>query len=317
MRVKVKTPARLHFGILNPADDYGRKYGSVGLVVKGLGFELEVKESETLEVNGPSESVEKAKGIVQNISQFYDLTSSVQIDMIQTIPPHVGLGSTTQLTLGLGKAITTIYGIDTPVRELAKKMGRGRYSGIGTYGFENGGFIVEGGGTEKEFPPLVIRHDFPEEWAFVVAIPSAERGPEEEGEEKYFEGLELEQNIPEKICYQLVLEMLPSLVERNIVDFGVSLTKIDKIVGQAFSPKQGGIFRGSPVSKTRDYLLKKGAYGVGQSSWGPAVYGLVENFERAEILRDEVADFLQGEGLLGSVFVVEPDNRGAEVFVKG
>ena len=57
-------------------------------------------------------------------------------------------------------------------------------------------------------------------------------------------------------------------------------------------------------------MKKCGAYGVGQSSWGPAVYGVVQGEEKAKKIRAELEAFLQDRDG-GQVFVANADNRGA------
>ena len=53
-----------------------------------------------------------------------------------------------------------------------------------------------------------------------------------------------------------------------------------------------------------------GAYGVGQSSWGPAIYGLVEGKKQANNLESAVKSFLQDNGG-GRVFIAGANNQGA------
>lgn len=274
---------------------------------------MEVERGDSLNIDAPRELGERIEKITSNLSGIYDISQDVEIRVLQYIKSHVGLGSTTQLTLGLGKALTNLFEKDFSSVELAEKVGRGRFSGVGTYAFERGGFIGEGGISGGRFPPLIFRHEFPEKWRFVVAIPDIERGPEEEGEEEYFEGLESRERIPEKVCFSLVTKMLPAILNENIESFGEALTEIDELVGKAFSPKQGGVFRGDAVSDVRNYLKEAGAYGVGQSSWGPAVYGLTEGSDQATELKAKVSDYLEDKELLDEVMVVYPDNAGAEV----
>lgn len=286
------------------------------MAVSGAGFRMEVEDGDSLNIDAPQELEERIEKITKDLSRIYDITPDVEIRVLQHIESHVGLGSTTQLTLGLGRALTTLFEKDISSVEIAREVGRGRFSGVGTYAFERGGFIGEGGVSGEEFPPLIFRHEFPERWRFVVAIPDVERGPEEEGEEEYFEGLEPEGRISENVCFSLVMKMLPALLNENIEKFGEALTEIDELVGRAFSPKQGGVFRGDAVSGVRDYLKEAGAYGVGQSSWGPAVYGLAEGSDQATELEAKVRGYLEERGLLDEVMVVNPDNTGAEVKVR-
>jgi predicted sugar kinase len=57
-------------------------------------------------------------------------------------------------------------------------------------------------------------------------------------------------------------------------EFGAALTELQRLVGDSFAPVQRGTFhpRAAPLV---DALLRLGAAGAGQSSWGPAVYGIV------------------------------------------
>ncbi len=62
-------------------------------------------------------------------------------------------------------------------------------------------------------------------------------------------------------------------------------------------------------------LLQSGAHGAGQSSWGPALYGLVEEKE-AMAVADHMRSFLTENEIKGVVFVSRCTNKGASVDVK-
>lgn len=316
LKVSVRTPTRLHFGVLDPTGESDRRYGGIGVAVKGAGFRIEVEKNDSLEIDAPQEHEKRIERIAEDLSQIYDIPFGVRVRITQDIRSHVGLGSTTQLTLGLGKALTTLFEKKVSVIDLAKNLGRGKRSGVGTYAFQRGGFVVDGGGYKEKFPPLIFRHEIPEKWCFVVAVPDIGRGPEEEGEGKYFEGLESKSGISREVCFTLVMKLLPALMDQDIETFGEASTEIDMFVGKAFSPKQGGTFRGDEVSRTRNYLLENGAFGAGQSSWGPAVYGLTESYDQATDLKARVREYLKERSLLNEVMVVQPDNRGAEIKVE-
>ena len=105
------------------------------------------------------------------------------------------------------------------------------------------------------------------------------------------------------------LALLPALVERDLGEFGAALTRVQRLVGEAFAAVQGGTFHPQAEALV-DALLRLGAAGAGQSSWGPAVYGLVgseqEGRELVRRLRPEL-------GAGGWAQVVSFDNRGARV----
>jgi beta-ribofuranosylaminobenzene 5'-phosphate synthase len=105
---------------------------------------------------------------------------------------------------------------------------------------------------------------------------------------------------------QLVLtSLLPALVERDLAEFGAALTRVQELVGDAFAPVQGGRFH-PQAGPLVEALLRGGAAGAGQSSWGPAVYGVVAS----EAAGRELARRIEGAG---RVEVVPFSNRGARV----
>jgi len=53
------------------------------------------------------------------------------------------------------------------------------------------------------------------------------------------------------------------------------LTQIQEMTGRWFSLVQGGTFAPGPSESLVRQMREWGAAGVGQSSWGPAVYGVL------------------------------------------
>jgi predicted sugar kinase len=84
------------------------------------------------------------------------------------------------------------------------------------------------------------------------------------------------------------------------------------MVGDCFSSVQGGRFANPISEKTVEYMISRGAAGIGQSSWGPAVYGLVEGKARARKLLQDVSKKLEVLGG-GDAFLVQACNRGARI----
>lgn len=317
LSIHIKTPSRLHFGIIDLSRSLGRSYGSVGLAIEGPGYEILAEKSEELVILGPEKDAERAKKIAEKVMQIYNIPHQVKIDILESIPMHVGLGSTTQLTMAVVTAITKLYGVKASSVELAERMGRGKNSGVGAYAFMKGGFIVDGGIKEGRFPPLISRYDFPEEWHFVIATPEIGRGLDEKTEERLFNQITASTDIARRICHSLVMKMLPSIVEHDVESFGQVLTEVQKLVGGAFSSYQGGVFGSQVASDIVNRMLGGGAYGAGQSSWGPTVYGLVEGKAQAEELRERILEFLKGKNYKASLRVVRSNNKGAKVEIEG
>jgi beta-ribofuranosylaminobenzene 5'-phosphate synthase len=105
------------------------------------------------------------------------------------------------------------------------------------------------------------------------------------------------------------------LVEKDIANFGRALTSIQCMVGDCFASVQGGRFANPISEKLVDFMLGRGAAGIGQSSWGPTVYGLVEGSKKARHLAKEAQAFLDDLGG-GQIYCVQPQNRGVTIRTK-
>ena len=111
------------------------------------------------------------------------------------------------------------------------------------------------------------------------------------------------------------IEMIASVSSRYDIDrFGEALTKIQILVGDAFAPTQGGRFASSEVADCVKAMLDAGAKGAGQSSWGPACYGLVRGTKAAGKVKKAALEKLDGESR-GPVFISSVNNQGALITV--
>jgi beta-ribofuranosylaminobenzene 5'-phosphate synthase len=92
----------------------------------------------------------------------------------------------------------------------------------------------------------------------------------------------------------------------DIDEFGVGLSEIQRAIGEIFAGQQGGVFHPA-ATPVVDALRALGVGAVGQSSWGPTVYGIVDGPERAA----EVARELAETAPTAEVMVVDFDRHGA------
>ncbi|AFL94542.1 GHMP kinase 1 [Thermococcus cleftensis] len=304
----IRTPRRLHLGLIDPAATFGRRFGSLGLALEG-GYEVKIIESDSLEIVAEGEDRKTIEFAVKRMNSAYETGVNYLVEVRKAIPRHVGLGSTTQLSLAVGTAIARLNNINVPIEELAKVLGRGRNGGAGIYSFAYGGFVMDGG-VRDGIPPLILRTDFPEEWAFLLIIPELKPGLDEEEEKPVMASLAGRTDVAREISHRILLGLLPALKERDVKTFGEHLSAIQRLVGKHFEPYQGGEFR-EDVKLVLDFLAEK-TYGHGQSSWGPTVYGLIlrSDFER---LSAEARDYLREHGIKAKVELGLPNNAGAEI----
>lgn len=316
MQITVKSVCRLHLGFLDLRGDLGRSYGSIGVALRIPRTIVTADRAEHLIIENGNRN--RIMALVERFSQHYRVQPKVRIRLLDTIPEHSGLGSGTQLALAVATVLAMLYDIEADPYGISSIMGRGKRSGVGIAGFESGGFIIDSGRKSaspdgfEALPKVIFRHDFPADWCFVLAIPERTKGLSGGEEDQAMSHLKPSRKISEEICRLTQIKLLPSLIDRDIVEFGEALTEIDIRNGMFFEGVQGGIYRGQRSSNLLQCMLDCGAYGGGQSSWGPTIYGLVE-IVKAQHVADKVRDFFIEQGMSGKVLVSHGSNKGAEI----
>lgn len=310
--VFVEASARLHFGVLDLRGSLGRRFGGLGASVPQPSLLLEVSAAERITAGG--EDGERAAEFASRFLSYHGLPGGARLTVHRAIPAHSGLGSGTQLGLAVARALAALHGLPSEPGELARAVSRGERSAIGTWTFAVGGFIVEGGRRvgSVEIAPLLVRLPMPAEWRCVVAVPRGDPGLSGEAEAAAFRRLAPppEPEV-ERVSHLVLMQLLPALVERDLAGFGAALTAIQRITGAWFALEQGGVFAPGPTSRVIARMSEWGAAGVGQSSWGPAVYGLVATETEGQDLAGRVRDLL-GSG--GQVFEGGFANSGARLW---
>ena len=324
MTVTVGAPARLHFGFIDLTGSLGRIFGSIGVAIDEPKVILEAKPANRVSVSGDESG--RAEALARRFLRYYNLRHGVHISIKEAIPTHVGLGSGTQLALSVAAALARLFSIEAEVRELAAVMGRGDRSGIGVGAFERGGFIMDAGRRMRAtdsasgpdlIPPTIVRHPFPEEWTFVVVIPHVGRGLSGKAEDRAFRRIAAcPAGGASRLSRIVLTQMLPALIERDPIIFGRSLTSVQRIVGNWFRPVQGGTFATPQGAAVARMMARAGALGIGQSSWGPAVYGLVADQVQAEAIKHRLRETVLGK-IEASIFLASACNHGGEISLEG
>ncbi len=310
--VRVVAPARLHLGMLDASGEGARRFGGLGVGVCRPAVVLTAQTAGELTAAGPD--ADRALAVAERCrAALGPGAPAARLEVVEAIPPHVGLGSGTKLALAVAAALARLAGQTPDPAAMARMAGRGARSAVGLWTFAGGGFVVEGGrrrGSDDP-APLLARHPMPAEWRCVLAIPAAEPGLSGGAEEEAFADLRPDPERSALIAQIVLTALLPALVERDLAEFGAALTRLQRLVGDAFASAQGGTFhpRAAPLV---DALLRHGAAGAGQTSWGPAVYGVVGSEAAGRALADRLGAEIGAGGL---VDVVPFDDEGARVEV--
>lgn len=308
--IVVTAPARLHFGMLDPVGLGARRFGGFGVGVQWPRVVVGVSPHTGSTVVVSGDEAERAATFAQRARAAFGLRAGVEVTVYEAIPPHAGLGSGTKLGLAIARGVAELAGIAPPQEQLAAASGRGARSSVGSWTFAAPGLVVEAGVLgDGWLSPLVARYPMPEPWRCVLALPLGAEGLSGDAEERFFCRLHARAETEPAVSRLLLTALLPGLLVADIAEFGDALTRIQREIGGLFSTAQGGVFhpRAAPLV---DALQSLGVGAVGQSSWGPSVYGIVDSPARAA----EVAGALRASaGEDTDVRVVDFDRRGAGV----
>ncbi|OPX64137.1 MULTISPECIES: beta-ribofuranosylaminobenzene 5'-phosphate synthase [unclassified Methanoregula] len=326
-RVIVRTPSRIHVTLIDLHGGSGRVDGGIGITLDEPGVLLEAELAPALSVSGGDPAVQdRVRGIVMDVLRKLGAGGNVAITIRSFYPSHVGLGSGSQLALAVARAIAELHGRHLPVKELAKIVGRGGTSGIGTAAFEYGGFIVDGGhrfgagGEKTDFrpsaasrgvspPPVIARHDFPADWRILLAIPNVPAGASGGREVDIFrDNCPVPLDEVRQLSHEILMRMLPGIASRDLDLFGSSINAV-----QALGFKRVEIAHQPPqVTGLPDILRNAGAAGAGLSSFGPAVYAVGDTGMTAI---EQAAQSFMNEHSGGTTLITTARNSGAVVRV--
>lgn len=316
-RLTIRTPSRLHFGLLGWGPTTNRQFGGVGLMTEDPGLELVVERAPCWEGIGPlaGRSLEIASMVVRQLGEDGQHVGPLRIENARIPEAHVGLGVGTQLSLAVARAITEFAGLDdTPVETLARLTGRGRRSGIGIHGFAEGGLIVDAGRRgDSEIPTRLIREEFPPDWSILIILPEKQPGLHGEEEVRAFQVLPpVPERLTDHLCRLVLLGILPALIERDLDAFGAAIEEMQRIVGTTFAPVQGGLFARPETEALIRSMRDLGLHGAGQSSWGPALYAFSDQDDKErDHLRDRMIESCKIEP--GHIFWTRASRTGATV----
>ena len=314
MGLRINAPSRIHITLIDLNGGIGRIDGGVGFALELPYIELAAKESDEIIVTGDFENKGRFIDTAEKFREKFG--KGVEIEVRKSFPSHVGLGSGTQISLAVGKAYATLYGIEMSVREISEFTGRGGTSGIGVAVFEYGGFVVDGGHSKKHKtgflpssfsrappPPVIARYDFPE-WDVHLFIPG----------EKGFAGVKeknlFERNTPvsieevRELSHTILMKLMPAVVEEDLDEFSRAVYKIQNLGFKKAEVSQYGSTAWRFIELLKDY----GA--VGLSSTGPTLYFIGSKRDARLGI-----DYLKEEGIDFHYIKTEARNRGAEIGV--
>jgi len=326
-RVVVETGSRIHLGLIDLHGGSGRVDGGIGIALADPRVLLEARQSAEIQVNGcDSQTARLVEGIAKSTLAGIRAGAGISVTLRSSYQSHAGLGSGSQLAIATAKAICELYGRSLKVPELAKLTGRGGTSGIGTAAFENGGFIIDGGhrfgpkGEKTQFAPssaskgvrpaaVTVRHDFPADWKIVLAIPEIPEGASGGREADIFKKhCPVPLDEVRALCHEVLVRMLPGIVERDLDLFGSS---VNAIQGLGFKKVEHSL-QPPEMQQLLNAMRSAGAAGAGMSSFGPTLFAFCDTGVAG--VESAARSFMDG-WCGGTTLVTSAKNSGAAVRV--
>lgn len=282
--IKVEAPARLHLGFMDLDGGLGRRFGGIGLALEGLATRLAVMKAASFSASGPG--AERALDYARRMFTQLRLPHAVSIRIHEAIPQHAGLGSGTQLALAVGTAIARLYDLRLDTRAIGQMLDRGARSGIGVGAFDTGGFLLDGGrGPLDRLPPVTARLEFPAHWRIVLMHDRRGQGLHGAKELGAFDALP---HFPAEraahLCRLVLMQVLPAVADAHLPSVARGISEIQRVVGDYFARAQGGRFTSPVIAELLAWCEERGIPGVGQSSWGPTGFALIESEASARAL---------------------------------
>lgn len=292
-RIRIVSPSRLHFSLLNETGLLGRVDGGIGISLCRPRWDIEFSSSHN-GFTGIPLCQEHRSAIGLALNRLSGLTTdSIGITVHEAIPPHAGLGSKTSLLMAVGTALGRMLGRELPAMELARVVGRGGTSGIGVHSFRMGGFIWDAGhkypDTKAGFapssaslsPPPQPILQVPLEWLNVVHFRFSEAGVSGQSERCIFDDvcpIPAEESTKAIVC--VVSAVVPGVLERDEALLNVGIRELQTVGLKRLEWE----YQSEVTLRFKDYWSALGMpESLGLSSFGPTLYVLTTR--PAEILR--------------------------------
>ena len=330
MKIRIRTPARLHFTLIDMNGEIGRLDGSLGLTISDPGSEFELCHSSEPEITGAQAGITpRLERELRECAAALNVSPSVEVKVVRLIPEHQGLGSATQHHLALLSGLARLYGRSLSWPEIIKLSRRGGTSGIGTYAFLQGGLLVDGGHrrltVKSDFlpshfcptidaPPLILRQDFPSTWRVILFIPHSLQGLEGASEKRFMEkNTPLPRSEVASVCHLILMRLLPALCEQDIKTFGEAVDELQTVGWKRRHWEREDI---KSLRQVKGLFSQAGFYGCGLSSTGATLFGFAPDLEQAEkgrlrlkelFLETQARDHPVPEGRL---LITEANNTG-------
>ncbi len=309
---KVRAGFRIHLGFYRFSDP-PYIYGSLGAAVQEpyltLTF-IKMPGSSGAEVVAPTET---SRRIVKEVVERLRVPLNGKIVVEGYVKHHVGLGTRTRVILSMLKALQVLGLLKGDLASIARDVGLGKYSSVGIYTFLEGGVVIDSGITSSSsrYPEIMGRFDPPPQWRVIISLPKVKEGLSEASEAPIMENPA--PHPKQRALYTYLQDVIKGLREGDFELFTKGVEGIQALTGEYFASFQEGIFCCEESARIAHHLKALGASGIGQSSWGPLIYGFAPSPDEGSRIGKELKHILHREGLETDVWVTKIPREGFRV----
>ncbi len=336
--LEVRTGCRLHFGLLELAEGQKLRFGGLGLMLEQPGWQLRFSHNKDSHSAEGHLNDDVHSRIERTLLRADEHMTRLRVCPTQRLALHHGLGAGTQLACAVAAGQLLIERFEArelltgqeddqwanindalnafSLGELAKRSGRGLRSAIGLFGFLHGGLILDSGyagsgdETHREGRPITASMAYwPRDWRVVLIVPATTVIVAGEQEAKMLDEIGSKPNPYRDEMFFLATRALDIIC--STPDFESLMQVIEEYTSFAatlFVAQQGGPYNGPQVTEAVQSAKRVGLRGVGQSSWGPAVFG----FAPEEVAANRMVKELRQMNVDYAISICKPAQHGAQ-----
>ncbi|MFY9187159.1 MAG: hypothetical protein WAP01_06460 [Bacillota bacterium] len=157
--LRVEAYSRLHLGQLDLNGSLGRMYGGIGVALEDPKIVILAEEHYELNVFG--NDARRVRDIAGDFLSKAGIKGGAKLRVKETIPVHVGFGSSVQLRMAVGIILARLHNVRCEMEDIARIVLRGFRADACLGLFEHGGFVVAGGiprGFDRQEAELENQH---------------------------------------------------------------------------------------------------------------------------------------------------------------
>lgn len=340
--IELRTGCRLHFGLAELSPGQPNRYAGLGVMLNSPSMHLRITWDAAVPEITLVDRIDAAsqQEYQQRIGSWQRGNNDTHVELLKGYPFHSGLGAGTQLACLLAIARQLKSASASPDRsaklktcnqtsganwlrvrdilanvsaqDLAGLAQRGLRSAIGLQGFLSGGLILDQGYEGSDSIRREVRANavcLPESWRFVLIRGTTNSAITGALETNMIGEMASKPHPHRSRMLELAKLVLEAARNAEFNSFCEAMDEYMQYAGDMFAPIQGGRYNGAVCSQAVAVANQCGLKAVGQSSWGPTIFGIASDPDQA----NQITQRITAHASNWQVQIAESSQMGAEV----